>query len=86
MICSVCIKAKYVPLSDTILKESPSTSEASFDLKPTQKKIKLDLIRAMASSRKCLIIYVARIEKIIQPLHLKVYCLSIGQIYLSEGA
>ena len=51
-----------------------------------KRNIKLDLPRAMASSRKCLLIYVAHIEKIIQPLHLKLYCLSIGQIYLSGGA
>ena len=63
MICSVCVEAKPDPLSDAILKEKvynemPSTSEASFDLKPEepiQKKIKLDLPRAMSSSRKCLI-------------------------------
>ena len=88
MICSVCVKAKSVPQSDAILEEKvynamPSTSEASFDLKPEepiQKKTKLDLPRAMSSSRN--VLYVAHIEKIIQPLPLKLYCLSIGQIYL----
>ena len=63
MICRVCVKAKSVPQSDAILEEKvnnamPSTSEASFDFKPEepiQKKVKLDLPRAMSSSRKCLI-------------------------------